>query len=73
MALRRDNFDAFCSLLAGLVDGLAAFLGVMAAVWIRFDSGLIPLKHAELFPSDHQIGLHIHQYINIKHLLLVIQ
>ena len=50
MALRRDNFDAFCSLLAGLVDGLAAFLGVMAAVWIRFDSGLIPLKHAELFP-----------------------
>ena len=50
MPAPRDNFDAFCSLLAGLADAAAAFAGVMLAVWIRFDSGLIPLKHNEIFP-----------------------
>jgi exopolysaccharide biosynthesis polyprenyl glycosylphosphotransferase len=50
MQAPRDNFDAFCSLLAGLADGLAAFCGMMLAVWIRFDSGLVPLKHNEIFP-----------------------
>ena len=50
MAARRDNFDAACSILAGWMDGLAAFFGVMAAVWLRFDSGLIPLHSAEVFP-----------------------
>ena len=50
MQAPRDNFDAFCSLLAGFTDAAAAFLGVMLATWIRFDSGLIPLKHNEIFP-----------------------
>ncbi|NLB64943.1 MAG: undecaprenyl-phosphate glucose phosphotransferase [Lentisphaerae bacterium] len=46
----RDNFDAFCSILAGAADALAAFLGILLATWIRFDSGLIPLQHHEIFP-----------------------
>ncbi len=46
----RDNFDAFCSILAAVADGVAAFFGVLLAVWIRFDSGLIPLQHNEIFP-----------------------
>ncbi len=50
MQAPRDNFDAFCSILAGIADATAAFLGVMLAVWIRFDSGLIPLQHNEIFP-----------------------
>ncbi len=50
MQAPRDNFDAFCSILAGLADALAAFCGVMLATWIRFDSGLIPLHHNEIFP-----------------------
>ena len=50
MQAPRDNFDAFCSLLAGFADAAAAFLGVMLATWVRFDSGLIPLQHNEIFP-----------------------
>ena len=50
MQAPRDNFDAFCSILAGLADALAAFLGVLLAVWVRFDSGLVPLYHREIFP-----------------------
>ncbi len=50
MQAQRDNFDAFCSLLAGVADAAAAFFGVMLAVYIRFDSGLIPLLHTEIFP-----------------------
>lgn len=50
MQAPRDNFDAFCSILAGLADALAAYAGVMGAVWIRFDSGLVPLQHNEIFP-----------------------
>ena len=46
----RDNFDAFCSILAAAADAAAAFLGLMLATWIRFDSGLVPLKHNEIFP-----------------------
>ena len=50
MQAPRDNFDAFCSLLAGVADALAAFCGVMLATWIRFDSGLVPLQHNEILP-----------------------
>ena len=50
MQAPRDNFDAFCSLLAGFADAAAAFLGLMLATWIRFDSGFIPLHHNEIFP-----------------------
>ena len=46
----RDNFDAFCSILAATADAAAAFLGLLLATWIRFDSGLVPLKHNEIFP-----------------------
>ena len=50
MQAPRDNFDAFCSILAGTADLLGAFLGVMLAVWLRFDSGLVPLHNNEIFP-----------------------
>ena len=50
MQAPRDNFDAFCSILAGLADAAAAFLGLMLATWMRFDSGLVPLHHNEIFP-----------------------
>jgi exopolysaccharide biosynthesis polyprenyl glycosylphosphotransferase len=50
MQAPRDNFDALCSILAGVSDAAAAYLGLMAAVWIRFDSGLIPLHNNEIFP-----------------------
>ena len=50
MQAPRDNFDAFCSILAAAADAAAAFLGLMLATWIRFDSGLVPLKHNEIFP-----------------------
>ena len=39
----RDTFDAGLSLLALAADAVAVFLGFLVAVWIRFDSGLIPL------------------------------
>lgn len=50
MQAPRDNFDALCSVLAGVSDALAGYLGLMLAVWIRFDSGLIPLHHTEILP-----------------------
>ncbi|NLG36095.1 MAG: undecaprenyl-phosphate glucose phosphotransferase [Lentisphaerae bacterium] len=50
MQASRDNFDALCSLLAGFADAAAAFAGVMLATWLRFDSGLVPLHHNEIFP-----------------------
>jgi len=50
MQAPRDNFDALCSLLAGFSDAAAGFIGLMLAVWIRFDSGLIPLHRSEILP-----------------------
>jgi len=50
MQAPRDNFDALCSVLAGFSDAAAGFIGLMVAVWIRFDSGLIPLHNNESFP-----------------------
>jgi exopolysaccharide biosynthesis polyprenyl glycosylphosphotransferase len=40
---RRDSNDALASVLAVLGDAAAVWLGMMAAVWIRFDSGLMPV------------------------------
>ena len=37
----RDTHDALSSGLAVVVDALAIFTGFQAAIWIRFDSGLI--------------------------------
>ena len=39
----RDTFDVMCSTVAVVADAVAVFLGFMAAVWIRFDSGWIPV------------------------------
>ena len=50
MRVSRDNFDTLCSLLAAAADAAAAFYGVVFAVWLRFDSGLVPLLHTEIFP-----------------------
>ena len=50
MSPSRDNFNAWCSILAGTLDALATFGGVMLAVWIRFDSGLVPLLHETVPP-----------------------
>jgi exopolysaccharide biosynthesis polyprenyl glycosylphosphotransferase len=46
----RDTFDAGCSLLAVVADAAAFFLGFMLAVWVRFDSGWIPLVGEGLPP-----------------------
>ena len=69
MQAPRDNFDAFCSLLAGFADALAALLGFMLAVWIRFDSHLIPLQHNEIFPPR---GMYIAAAIALAPLLVLI-
>ncbi len=41
----RDTFDVLASCVAVLTDAAAVFAGFMLAVWLRFDSGLIPLIH----------------------------
>ncbi|MBU1694657.1 MAG: undecaprenyl-phosphate glucose phosphotransferase [Verrucomicrobia bacterium] len=46
----RDTFDAGCSLLAVMADAAAFYLGFMLAVWVRFDSGWIPLVGEGLPP-----------------------
>ncbi len=46
----RDNFHAWCALLGGAMDALSAFGGTMLAVWLRFDSGLVPLLHEVMPP-----------------------
>ena len=69
MQAPRDNFDAFCSILAGLADAAAAFLGVMLATAIRFDSGLIPLQHNEIFPPR---GMYVAAAIALAPLLVLI-
>ena len=40
-----------CGLMGLAGDALAVFMGFQLAVWVRFDSGLIPLLH-EGFPPD---------------------
>lgn len=39
----RDTFDVLCGVAAGAADAVAVFSGFMLAVWIRFDSGWIPV------------------------------
>lgn len=56
MPKRRDNFDAFCGLLAGVADAIAAYLGVCLAVWVRFDSGWIPLLNEDLPPRGMYVA-----------------
>ena len=46
----KDTFDVFSSLWGVVADALAIFGGFMLAVWIRFYSGLVPLKHETLPP-----------------------
>lgn len=41
----RDTFDVACGLAAAVADAAAVFAGFMLAVWIRFDTGWIPLLH----------------------------
>jgi exopolysaccharide biosynthesis polyprenyl glycosylphosphotransferase len=56
MAVQRDNFDAFCGLLAGAADALATYAGVMWAVWIRFDWGVIPMFHERMPPRGMYVA-----------------
>lgn len=55
----RDSFDVMCSLAAVLADAIAVYAGFLLAVWIRFDSGWVPLFHEALPPRDlyHATGL----------------
>jgi len=69
MQAPRDNFDALCSVLAGVSDAAAAFAGLMLAVWIRFDSGLIPLHRSEVLPPR---GMYIAAAITLAPLLVLI-
>ena len=50
MSVRRDNFNAFCSIVAAGMDALAAFAALHLAVWIRFDADLIPLLNDVMPP-----------------------
>ena len=42
---QQDTFDVVCSATAVVVDALAVFAGFWLAVWLRFDTGLIPMFH----------------------------
>ncbi len=44
----RDSYDAVTTVLAVLADAAAIWLGQMLAVWIRFDSGWIPLRYTRV-------------------------
>ncbi len=48
----RDTFDVVSSLAALVMDALAIYGGFMAAVWLRFYSGWVPLRHESLPPYD---------------------
>ena len=48
----RDTFDVMSSTLAVLADAIAIFAGFMLAVYIRFDTGWVPLKHELLPPRE---------------------
>lgn len=41
----KDTSDVLTSLFAVIGDALAVFAGFMAATWLRFDSGLVPIFH----------------------------
>ncbi len=42
---QEDTFDAGCSAAAVVADALAVFAGFWLAVWLRFDTGWIPMLH----------------------------
>lgn len=46
----RDTADVLTSALAVVADAIAIFAGFLAAIWLRFFSGLIPLFHDRLPP-----------------------
>ncbi len=46
----RDTFESLLGLLAAIADAIAIFAGFMLAVWIRFESGWIPL-HGDAKPG----------------------
>jgi exopolysaccharide biosynthesis polyprenyl glycosylphosphotransferase len=48
----KDTFDVLSGLAAGLADALAVWCGFMLAVWIRFDSGWIPMRHEGFPPRE---------------------
>ncbi len=47
----KDTSDVLTSCAAIAGDALFIFAGFMAALWIRFDSGLVPLFHDSLPPN----------------------
>ncbi|MBI3986227.1 MAG: hypothetical protein HY343_04880, partial [Lentisphaerae bacterium] len=47
----RDTKDVLTSAVAVIGDALAVFAGFMLAVWIRFDTQLIPIR--DLPPPDY--------------------
>jgi exopolysaccharide biosynthesis polyprenyl glycosylphosphotransferase len=55
----RDSFDVACSTAAVAADAVAVYVGFLLAVWIRFDSGWIPLLHETAPPRElyHAAGL----------------
>lgn len=56
---RRDTFDVLCGLLGLAGDALAVYAGFQLAVWVRFESGLIPMLHEGVPPPGlyRQAGL----------------
>ena len=48
----KDTFDVMTSTVAIVSDAVAIFLGFLLAVWVRFDTGWIPLYHDALPPRS---------------------
>ncbi|HMP74579.1 MAG TPA: undecaprenyl-phosphate glucose phosphotransferase [Kiritimatiellia bacterium] len=48
----RDTFDVFCKLAGIAADALAVFGGFLLAVWLRFDSGWVPLLEEGVPPRE---------------------
>ena len=46
----KDTSDVMFSTLAILTDAVGVFAGFLAATWVRFDSGLMPIRHGR--PPD---------------------
>jgi len=65
----RDSFDVLCSAIAVVADALAVFWGVLAAVWIRFDSGwlAVPLGHPPRDMYVYAAGVLAVLYVFIFH------
>jgi exopolysaccharide biosynthesis polyprenyl glycosylphosphotransferase len=66
---QRDTSDVLFSALAVLADAAVVFGGVMAATWLRFDSGLFSLKRGrpdhlyEMYAAGAAVAVLLHLFV----------